>query len=215
MTADSVFVLSHDMDIARCSNGKGRVNDMTYEQLLAYDFGSWKGRQFVGEKIARLDDLLDYFKEKGLIIELDLADETRFKRQWIPPLYELVKRKGMLGQTMFTATQDEFSVFLSESRDIVISVSGVTNMTTAQRALPMSKNVLLCNYSIHYNNLTDKIVDYAHTNGIKVKTWTIVSESKLRECVDIGVDYIITELPPEPWPWEDEGQTSIIPIMAD
>ena len=51
MTADSVFVLSHDMDIARCSNGKGRVNDMTYEQLLAYDFGSWKGRQFVGEKI--------------------------------------------------------------------------------------------------------------------------------------------------------------------
>lgn len=121
----------------------------------------------------------------------------------------------MLGQTMFTATQDEFSDFLSESRDIVISVSGVTNMATAQRALPMSKNVLLCNYSIHYNNLTDKIVDYAHTNGIKVKTWTIVSESKLRECVDIGVDYIITELPPEPWPWEDEGQTSIIPIMAD
>ena len=116
---------------------------------------------------------------------------------------------------MFTATQDEFSDFLSESRDIVISVSGVTNMATAQRALPMSKNVLLCNYSIHYNNLTDKIVDYAHSNGIKVKTWTIVSESKLRECVDIGVDYIITELPPEPWPRKDEGQTSIIPIMAD
>ena len=74
---------------------------------------------------------------------------------------------------------------------------------------------LLKNYSKYLGLDYDKIVDYAHTNGIKVKTWTIVSESKLRECEDIGVDYIITELPPEPWPWKDEGQTSIIPIMAD
>lgn len=31
MTKDSVFVLQHDPTIDRCSNGAGRVNDMTYD----------------------------------------------------------------------------------------------------------------------------------------------------------------------------------------
>ena len=148
MTSDSVFVLQHDPTIDRCSNGVGKVNDMTYEELLAYDFGSWKNSRFTGEPIARLDDMLDFFKEKGLIIELDLADETRFKREWIPVLYELVKRKGMLGQTMFTATQNEFEDFLSEPRDIIISVSGIIHKTYAEKALPLKDRVTLCNFSV-------------------------------------------------------------------
>ena len=195
MTKDNVFVLQHDATIDRCSNGTGRVNDMTYEDLLAYDFGSWKGSAFYGERIARLDDLLDFFKHEGLIIELDLADESRFKREWIPALYDLVKEKDMLGQTMFTATQAEFSKFLSTPRDIIISVSGVYEMNDAIRALALRDKVTLCNFSVPQNYLNASLVKYAHDNGVKIKTWTTTTQEETDRCVNLGADYIITEVP--------------------
>lgn len=197
MTRDSVFVLQHDPTIDRCSNGVGKVNDMTYEELLAYDFGSWKNSRFAGEPIARLDDMLDFFKEKGLIIELDLADETRFKREWIPVLYELVKRKGMLGQTMFTATQDEFEDFLSEPRDIIISVSGIIHKAYAEKALPLKDRVTLCNFYVPHIYLSKGMCDYAHENGVKIKTWTTTTREENEYYMSIGADYIITEVPYE------------------
>ena len=200
-TKDDVFVLSHDMTIDRCSNGTGRVDEMTYEQLLAYDFGSWMGERFVGVKITRLDELLDYFREKQLIIELDLADETRFKREWLPQLYELVRQKGMLGQTLFTATQDEFADFLAEKRQMVISVSGVNGYAAAQRALPLKDQVTLCCFSMHYNDLSLTVSELAHDHGMKVKCWTVETQWQLEKCVSMQVDYIITKLPYRPWPW--------------
>ena len=195
MTKDSIFVLQHDPTIDRCSDGTGTVNEMTYEELLSYDFGSWKGDQFRGERILRLDDLLDYFKAKGLIIELDLADETRFKREWIPVLYTLVKRKGMLGQTMFTATYDELEDFLSEPRDIIISVSGVNRMSNAQQALLLKEKVTLCNFSLYKNDLTRTIADFAHENGAMIKCWTTTTKAENDRRIRFGADYIITEVP--------------------
>lgn len=195
MTKDSVFVLQHDPTIDRCSDGSGRVNSMTYNDLLPFDFGSWKGAQFEGERIARLDNLLDYFKQKELIIELDLADETRFKREWIPVLYDLVKAKGMLGQTMFTATQDELESFLNEPRDIIISVSGVYHFSDAQRAMALKDKVTLCNFSVPKDYLTRQISDFAHENGVKVKSWTTTSQTETDRCLELGADYIITEVP--------------------
>lgn len=195
MTADGVFVLHHDVTIDRCSNGTGRIDEMTYDELLSYDFGSWKGEQFEGERLARLSDILDYCKSMGVILELDLADETRFSRNWIPALYELVKEKGMLGQTMFTATQDELERFLSVRRNIIVSVSGVYDMDAASRALALKDKVTLCNFSIPLHKLTLELCDYAHENGVKVKSWTVKKQRDMDKCTNWNVDYVITELP--------------------
>lgn len=195
VTADGVFVLHHDVTIDRCSNGTGRIDEMTYEELLSYDFGSWKGEQFEGERLARLSDILDYCKAMGVVLELDLADETRFDRKWIPSLYDLVKEKGMLGQTMFTATQDELERFLSVRRNIIVSISGVYDMAAARRAVALKDKVTLCNFSVPHHKLTSEICDFAHESGIKVKAWTVKTQMEMDKCVRRGADYIITELP--------------------
>lgn len=65
ITKDKIPVLSHDWTIDRCSTGKGNVYDMTYNELLQYDFGSWKGEQFKGIKIPKLIDILKLCKEGG------------------------------------------------------------------------------------------------------------------------------------------------------
>ena len=195
VTADGVFVLHHDATIDRCSNGTGRIEEMTYEELLSYDFGSWKDEKFEGERLARLSDILDYCKTMGVIIELDLADETRFSRKRIPALFDLVKEREMLGQTMFTATQDELEEFLSVRQNIIVSVSGVYDMDAARRAIALKDKVTLCNFSVPHHLLNREICDFAHANGVKVKTWTVKTQREMDKCISMEVDYVITELP--------------------
>ncbi|MDP3352746.1 MAG: glycerophosphodiester phosphodiesterase family protein [Flavobacteriaceae bacterium] len=59
VTSDDVYVLFHDQPtMYRTSNGQGYVVSSTYEELLMLDFGSWKGSQFKGTKIATLEEAL-------------------------------------------------------------------------------------------------------------------------------------------------------------
>jgi glycerophosphoryl diester phosphodiesterase len=59
ITSDDVYVLYHDQPtMYRASSGNGYVVSSTYEELLELDFGSWKGSQFKGTKIATLEEAL-------------------------------------------------------------------------------------------------------------------------------------------------------------
>jgi len=56
VTSDDVYVLYHDQPtMYRASSGNGYVVSSSYAELLELDFGSWKGSQFKGTKIATLD----------------------------------------------------------------------------------------------------------------------------------------------------------------
>ena len=44
-TKDGVPVLLHDEKVDRTSNGKGKIGDLTLEQVRKLDFGSWKSAE--------------------------------------------------------------------------------------------------------------------------------------------------------------------------
>jgi glycerophosphoryl diester phosphodiesterase len=71
MTKDGVLVLLHDNKINRTSNGKGRLLDMTYQELLQYNFNNGFKEEV---KIPRLDELLALIKGTKLILDLEIKD---------------------------------------------------------------------------------------------------------------------------------------------
>ncbi len=72
VTKDGEVVVIHDPSIDRTSTGSGFVRDLTYEQLLQFDFGSWFSDDFKGTKIPLLKDVLAWAVENnlGLIVEM-------------------------------------------------------------------------------------------------------------------------------------------------
>lgn len=60
-TKDGVIVCIHDDTIDRVSDGTGYVWDMTYEELLQYDFGGKMGDQYKGLKIPTFEQILQAF----------------------------------------------------------------------------------------------------------------------------------------------------------
>ena len=78
-TKDGVIVLHHDGTINRtCRNADGSpigestaLSGLTYDELMEFDAGIHKGEQFKGERVPRLDELLELAEGSDVIIALD------------------------------------------------------------------------------------------------------------------------------------------------
>jgi glycerophosphoryl diester phosphodiesterase len=58
MTKDKRLVLMHDAAVDRTTNGRGRVADLTLEEIRRLDAGRWKGAQFAGEHPPTFEEAL-------------------------------------------------------------------------------------------------------------------------------------------------------------
>ncbi len=65
-TKDKKLVVLHDRFINRVSNGSGFVKDLTYKELLNYNFGTSKNVS----KIPLLKDILKKYDKKLLLVEI-------------------------------------------------------------------------------------------------------------------------------------------------
>ena len=95
-TKDRKIVLMHDGTINRtCVNPDGteieapvRIGDHTYAELLYYDAGLRKGKEFKGTKIPLLEELLAAAEGKDVILEMDKKIAT----DDIEPLFDLIAK---------------------------------------------------------------------------------------------------------------------------
>lgn len=60
-TKDRRLVILHDFSVDRTSDGKGKIFDLTFDEVRALDFGAWKGERFAGTTIPTLDETLAVF----------------------------------------------------------------------------------------------------------------------------------------------------------
>lgn len=59
ITADGHVVMMHDTTVNRTTDGSGRVESFTLEELKELDAGSWKNPAFAGERVPTLREVLE------------------------------------------------------------------------------------------------------------------------------------------------------------
>src|SRR5438034_6344625 len=71
LSKDGKLVVIHDATTKRTCGVSHKVRELTLAELKSLDAGKWKGRQWVGETIPTLDEVLDIVpKGRGLVIEM-------------------------------------------------------------------------------------------------------------------------------------------------
>ncbi|MCK5801272.1 MAG: glycerophosphodiester phosphodiesterase [Lentisphaeria bacterium] len=63
LTKDKKLVVIHDATVDRTTNGKGRVSNLTFEEIRRLDAGGWKSPKFKGEKVPTLVEALSVMPE--------------------------------------------------------------------------------------------------------------------------------------------------------
>lgn len=64
MSKDGELVVIHDHTIDRTTDGRGAVKDLTYEEIRNLDAGNHFSKEFAGEKIPTLSEVLDEYRGK-------------------------------------------------------------------------------------------------------------------------------------------------------
>ncbi len=185
-TLDGRVVVFHDKKLDRTTNGRGRVDSLSEDELLELDAGAWFGPKFAGEKIPVLDEVLKWAAETGVRLDLELKDDE---------IEEFVVRR-------IKAHEIEDSV--------VLSSWSVKNLLAARGYDPKVRIAPILVAGLHLRKhveeikpefvllwsgpaLTAGIVEKAEKLGVPVVAWLVNSEPLFKKVKGRGVAGVITD----------------------
>lgn len=195
LSRDGQIIVFHDASLERTSNGRGRLADHTYAQLLELDIGAWKDPRFAGQHIWTLEQLLDFCRETGKCLNLELKNYEIFYQGLEEKVIAAIVSHRMeeqvfvssfnhLSMERFHQLNPELSTGLLYDKPLLDMASYIQRTT----ANSMHPKYLLLQYQ-------SELVDLYHSHGMQVHTWTVNAEADMRDMIARGVDGIISNRP--------------------
>ena len=201
-TKDLVPVLLHDATINRTAREEDggtirqqiRIGDLTYEEVLAYDFGIWKGEAFRGTRIPTFDEFLSICGEYNLHPYIELKENGPYGREQIDGLVEQVRACGMLDRVTWISFSSEYLEWVRD-RDpnarlgylvaLWFSEGDFRNILEKIRNLRTGTNEVFLDASIYMLSLapggSDRYIAMCRDEGVPLEIWTLDSEEMMSE----------------------------------
>ena len=102
LTKDGKMVMHHNYTIDANSNGNGRIDSHTLEELRQFDFGIVKGEEFRGEKIPTLDEVLEISKDFK-VINIELKAPMDRNIPYVKMVADAVVKSGLMDKIIISA----------------------------------------------------------------------------------------------------------------
>jgi glycerophosphoryl diester phosphodiesterase len=187
-TKDGVLVLFHDDTLDRTTNGKGYVNDYTYEELMRLDAGKHKSDKYKGEKLVSFGDFLRYFGAKDLHLAIELKDS--FVEE---DTLALIKKYGSENKVTITSFNFDNLVRTRElDKDIKIGyLTGEINTEIIEKLKEIKANQICPSAK----SLSVEKVEWAKTQSFNVRAWGVKDETLMIHALNCGVDGMTVNFP--------------------
>ena len=201
-TRDGVVVVFHDETVERTTDGAGRIQDLTWEEVRALDAGfhfrdhsgnhSFRGR---GVSVPALKELLERLPNIRLNVE---AKDARSAE----PLVELIRRCGAQDRVLVAAEWER-------NRRSVVGYPGPWGASRIQITAfflliatplgplftPACDVLQVPEVYLNLRILTPAFIREAHRRNLPVHVWTVDDPQAMRKLLSWGVDGIQTDRP--------------------
>jgi len=191
ISRDAHIVVIHDDRLDRTTTGRGPVREHTLAELRELDAGSWYDSQFAGERIPRLEEVLEFSRQSDIVFYLEIKPGAPWGVE-----------QAVVG-ALRSAGETTRAVVLSFDAATLATVRRLepTLMTgylydrqqpdAVQRALELGARQLAPRGDL----VTPELVAEARRNSLQVVTWTINKPEQMRTLAAAGVDGIMTDYP--------------------
>lgn len=191
LTRDARFVAIHDSTLDRTTNGHGAINEFTLKELREFDAGLWFDRQFSGQRIPTLEEILDFSSKHDVVFYL----EIKYDSAW-----------GMhhaLAAALNTSGNSARAVVISFDPSTLLSLrrldASLMLGLLAENAKPDLPQIALDSGARQicprFDLLTPQLVAESHRRDLQVVTWTVNDRERMRAAIGLGVDGIMTDVP--------------------
>ncbi len=209
-TRDGVIVCFHDPTLERTTDGRGRLADLTLDELRALDAG-WTftedGRTYPfrgqGLRVPTFDE--------ALALHADVRFNVEIKPRvpdLVGPLWRFIEERGIHDRVLVAAADDRVGdAFRRLCRGRVRTSPGFAGVrrfwaaahTGLHRVMSFDFDALqvpACHPDRPWLKVvTRRFVEAAHHHGIHVHVWTVDDPEEMRRLVALGVDGIMTDRP--------------------
>jgi len=192
LAKDNRIMVIHDSDTKRtCSGKKNLVIEKSPSVLLHdLDAGVWKGKEFKGEKLPYLSEIIETVPEgKTLVVEIKCG------REIILPLQRCIERVGKEEQIVFIAfdwkTIVETQKAFPKNKCYWLSSS----KSGAEKKMVQAAGNGLAGVNLKYSIITEEIVALAKENNLEVLTWTVDDPKVAKALTELGVVGLTTNRP--------------------
>lgn len=206
LTKDGVLVANHDVTVERTTNGVGKIQDLTIQQLKQLDAGSWFNQTFpnrakeeyVNAKIATVEEIFQAFgTEEHFVIEIKY-----------PYLYPGIEEKLIKMLEKYHLLEDRDKVILlSTSKESLKKLYklnpnlklGLLYIYTQDAKISYDELAELQQYiSIiipNYNKLNQEYIRRVKNAGFQIYTYTVNDKQTFYKLLYWGIDGVITDYP--------------------
>ena len=191
LTRDSRFVAIHDATLERTTNGKGNVRDCTLSEIRKLDAGMWFDREFMGEPVPTLEEIVEFAAKHDVIFYLELKYEAAWGMHH--SLVGALQTSGGAARSIVISSSEATLTALRQvdSAAMMGLIFEEANQDYAKTGIELGVRQLCPNFSL----VTPAMVEQAHQLDLQVAAWTVDDPKAMQAMIAAKVDGIMTNFP--------------------
>jgi glycerophosphoryl diester phosphodiesterase len=214
LTRDRRAVVLHDDALERTTDGRGRVRELSLEELKRLDAGSWFDARFAGERLPTLEEVLDLCAARGMAnIEIKTgAFEGERRADAIETQVAAATAARQMGDRVLVSSFDVRILERFGELPDAPAIGVLTGRHFDADPLKLCKKLRAFSWHPDFRSATASRIRDMHGAGITVFAYTVNRTADFRRLLEMGVDGVFTDDPPLLRAWlEDVGAGSSLP----
>lgn len=201
LTKDGVLVICHNYDIDETSDGSGLIENLTLEELRAFDFGAWYGEEFRGTRIPTLDEFLAVAKKADIkVMNIELKRPPSRLKEMVDKTLAAVEEYGLTDRLLISSFSVQVLRYVKQCAPTV-RTGFLYPSNNPQACYPVIWPAAMVRFTkcdcIHplHKLVSAPLVSWARKKGLQINVWTVNEDEDIKRLLLLGVDGLITDNP--------------------
>lgn len=189
-SADGEPVVIHDDTVDRTTDGRGRVRGTTLAELRSLDAGSWFSREFAGERIPTLGQVLDLAAGRASV-NIEIKSQT--STEVVARIVHEVRSRNLGPYVLLSSFADEHVRHSLELAPDIPRAALFDRMPDDPCRQAEELGAVAVN--VHSRLASPELLVECHRRGLALTVFTVNGRSRLEALVGMGVDGVFTDQP--------------------
>jgi glycerophosphoryl diester phosphodiesterase len=196
LTRDGHVVVMHDAAIDRTTDGRGRVADLTLDEIRRVDAGAWKDAVFAGERVPLLEEVFEAVGQR-VLINVEIKGMSPRGTGLEAKMAALIEKHGLIDRVIISS----FNPFALRrvkraNPHLACGLLYAPGLPIFLRDAWLAPLIPGLNaHHPHHSQVNQAVVGQFHARGLAVNVWTVNQTGIARAMIQAGVDGLIGDDP--------------------
>lgn len=193
LTKDGVPVIIHDELVDRTTNGKGRVKEMTLDELRQLDASYIYAGQYGVNRIPTFREYCEFVRDLPITTNIEMKTGI-FEYLGIEEKVLDMIREFHLEDKVIISSFNHFTILRMQKLAPHLKYGFLSETWIIDAGKYCHSHGVPCYHPL-FRNLTHEVVRELKQYGLEINTYTVNTEEDARDLIEKGVDILISNYP--------------------